>query len=110
MRRLVRWGLLVLAVVLAGWMGVQLVPGSLSWAAEPPGSSASQPEPVDINSATPEELKTLPGLTEGDILRIMGSRPFQQTDQLVTEKILTQEAYDKIKDRIVARGTKPKKR
>jgi competence protein ComEA len=66
-------------------------------------------ELVDINSATPEELKTVPGITEGTALLITGGRPYQKTDELVSRQILTKEQFDKIKDGIVAKAVKKEK-
>ena len=34
-------------------------------------------ELIDINSATPDQLKALPGMTEGYVMMIVGARPFQ---------------------------------
>jgi DNA uptake protein ComE-like DNA-binding protein len=61
---------------------------------------------VDINSASAEQLKKLPGINEGVALMIMGARPFSNPDELVAKKILTQEDYEKIKKSVTAREVK----
>lgn len=60
---------------------------------------------VDINTATPDQLKTLPGMTEGYAMMIVGGRPFQSKEDLLERKILPQEAYEQMKDHIVAKGS-----
>lgn len=61
-------------------------------------------ELVDINSATPEQLKNLPGMTEGYIMMIVGARPFQSKEDLVEQKLLPQGTYDQMKDQIFVKG------
>lgn len=61
-------------------------------------------ELVDLNSATPEQLKNLPGMTEGYIMMIVGARPFQSKEDLVEQKLLPQSTYDQMKDRIFVKG------
>ena len=67
------------------------------------GSSVAG-ELVDINSATPDQLKNLPGMTEGYIMMIVGGRPFQSKEDLLEQKLLPQETYDQIKNQIVVKG------
>ena len=45
----------------------------------------------------------LPGIGDKISDKIIAGRPFKGKDDLVTKKILTQAAYDKIKDRIIAK-------
>lgn len=59
---------------------------------------------VDINSATPDQLKTLPGMTEGYVMMVVGARPFQSKEDLIERKILPQETYDQMKDQIMVKG------
>jgi hypothetical protein len=61
-------------------------------------------ELIDINSATPDQLKSLPGMTEGYIMMIVGGRPFQSKEDLVEQKLLPQEAYDQMKNQIIVKG------
>ena len=61
-------------------------------------------ELIDINSATPDQLKTLPGMNEGYVMMIVGARPFQSKEDLVEQKILPQDTYDQLKDRIFVKG------
>lgn len=62
--------------------------------------------PVDINSASTDELQKLPGIGEAYAQRIVKNRPYERKTDLVRDKVIPQTAYDKIKNRIVARGGK----
>jgi len=67
------------------------------------GSSGAG-ELIDINSASPDQLKSLPGMTEGYIMMIVGARPFQSKEDLVEQKLLPQETYDQMKNQIFVKG------
>ena len=79
------------------------------------GKSATKPEKVpaskliDINSATVDQLKTLPGI--GDVLaqKIVDGRPYRAKTDLVRKKIIPQSTYDNISNTIIAKqSTAPK--
>ncbi|HEX6804676.1 MAG TPA: helix-hairpin-helix domain-containing protein [Terriglobales bacterium] len=52
----------------------------------------------DLNSATKEQLLTLPGINEADANRIIAARPYNRPDDLVTRHILSRKKYDRISD------------
>lgn len=58
---------------------------------------------IDINSATPDQLKTLIGIGDIYAKKIVEGRPYQSTDELLKKKVVPQTTYEKIKDQIVAR-------
>ena len=58
---------------------------------------------MDINSATAKQLATLDGIGEARSAAIVKGRPYNGKDDLVNKKILTQDVYDKIKDKIIAK-------
>jgi competence protein ComEA len=58
---------------------------------------------LDINTATPGQLKSLPGFGDAYVRRVIAGRPYTAKNQLVTRGILPLAAYDEISSRIVAR-------
>ena len=61
---------------------------------------------LDLNTAAPEQLKALPGMGDAYVKRIVDGRPYTAKNQLVTRGILPQQAYEQIKDQIIARRAK----
>jgi competence protein ComEA len=77
-------------------------------AAETAKTSAA---PLDINSASVDQLKALPGIGEAYSAKIVAGRPYDRKDQLVSKNIVPQATYDKIKDSIIAKqGATTKKK
>ena len=60
------------------------------------------PALLDINAATFDQLKSLPGIGDAYAKRIIAGRPYTAKNQLVTKGIIPQATYDKCKDQIVA--------
>jgi predicted DNA-binding helix-hairpin-helix protein len=63
---------------------------------------AKKPKPVDINSASAEQLKAVPGVDEARAEKIIKNRPYPTRAYLVTREVYSQEDYYKIKDYFVA--------
>jgi DNA uptake protein ComE-like DNA-binding protein len=70
---------------------------------KPSAKPSAKAELLDINSATLEQLKELPGIAEAYSKKIVEGRPYARKDELVSKKILPQATYDKIKDLIIAK-------
>ena len=64
--------------------------------------AAPQAELLDINTATADQLKALPGMGAEYARRIVAGRPYSAKNQLVGRGVLPQPAYDRISGRIVA--------
>ncbi len=72
-----------------------------------PAAAAAAATPLDINTASPDQLKAFPGIGDAYSKRIIDGRPYTAKNQLVTRGILPQSTYNKIKDQIIA--SHPKK-
>jgi competence protein ComEA len=59
--------------------------------------------PLDLNTASREQLLSLPGVTAGEADRVIAGRPYRKPDDLVTRHILPKAEYDKIADRVTAK-------
>jgi len=100
----------IVALIIAVAFAVGAVGTPLAWAqAKAPAAKTEtkKPEPkkapIDINSASVDELKALGGIGDAYSKKIVEGRPYARKDQLVSRKIVPQATYDKIKDQIIAK-------
>ncbi|MBY0504145.1 MAG: helix-hairpin-helix domain-containing protein [Bryobacteraceae bacterium] len=65
---------------------------------------------VDINSATLEELKALPGVGDAYAQKIIDGRPYKGRNELLEKKIVPEPVYTKIHKLVKARQPKMAKK
>ena len=92
MRQIIRAALIALAFTLPAPTATLLAPPVQAEAAL-----------LDINSADRNQLDALPGIGPARAEAIIKGRPYNGKDDLVNRKIIPQNVYNGIKDRIIAR-------
>lgn len=74
-------------------------------------TAATKKALVDINTASEQELKEVPGIGDVYSAKIIAGRPYLAKNQLDQKKIIPHATYEKIKDMIIARqSAKPPKK
>lgn len=64
--------------------------------------SSSSASKLDINTATADQLKALPGINDATAQKIIAGRPYHAKNDLVSKNIISKSEYGSIKDLIIA--------
>jgi DNA uptake protein ComE-like DNA-binding protein len=97
----------MLPLLLASLMLPVVAPRLSHAAAAPYAAADPSADKLDINSATKDQLKALPGIGDAYSQKIIDGRPYRTKLDLVHKKIIPQATYDKIKDQVIAKQPKP---
>jgi DNA uptake protein ComE-like DNA-binding protein len=60
-------------------------------------------QPLDVNKASREQLLSLPGINAERADRIIAGRPYGSSSELVRRRVISQQEYDAIRDKVTAK-------
>jgi DNA uptake protein ComE-like DNA-binding protein len=87
------------AILMANFSTAQSSPAAGSTAK----TTASTSNLLDINTASLDQLKALPGIGDAYAQKIVAGRPYARKNELVQKKIIPQATYQKISGMIIAK-------
>src|SRR6202790_2688704 len=109
--KITRWILLLLtalALVASPYQAPKTSKAKQPSTSSPTTSSATSSKLLDINSASHDDLKALPGIGDAYSAAIIKNGPYANKSQLVSRKVIPQATYEKISGRIIAKQGKGK--
>lgn len=65
------------------------------------GLASNSRTAVDLNKASKDDLESLSGITPQKADRIIAERPYADTHQLVTRRVVSEDEYAQIQDRVI---------
>jgi len=96
--------MLVIVCLLLTVVGIaSFVPLGLSSAVATAETAKQADDLLDINTATAEQLKALPGIGDVYSEKIIKGRPHARKEELVQKQIVPRATYEQIKYKIVAK-------
>ena len=105
MKRFRHFAALALMILAVGFAPAQKAAPAAkpSPAAKSAATAPAAGEPIDINTASADQLKTLPGIGDAYAKRIVDGRPYTAKNQLVARGVIPQATYDKVQTLIIAK-------
>ena len=95
--------LTIAVFLLAGLSMAQTGSASKPAASQTSAKTATSTDLIDINSASKEQLSTLPGIGDAYSQKIIDGRPYKNKTELKTKKIVPAATYNKISAMIIAK-------
>lgn len=84
-------------------IGTRTVAGATGTGLEKTGEKMKSIGMLDLNSASEKDLEALPGIGDAYAAKIIAGRPYKAKNELTQKGIIPESAYEKIKNRVVAR-------
>lgn len=105
-RRNLMTRILIALATVALFSSLSLAQAGAAPKATSPATAKAATDLLDINSATKDQLKALPGIGDAYSQKIIDGRPYKMKTDLVRKKVVPQATYNKIKDLIIAKQAK----